>query len=212
MMLPGIDVSNWQGVIDWNQVAAGGIKFAFIKATEGGTFRDARAAVNFEDAVAAGIIPGLYHFFRANIDPAKQVENFLSVAFDVAKSAPALPPVLDLEDAGSCSNADLRHCVQQFVRKIDEVIGRAPIIYVSPNFWKAHLASYKVERNLLWVAHWRVEQPRVPEGWTTWSFWQYSNKGTVKGIAGDVDLDWFNGDEAGLRALTNTIQPADKRR
>jgi GH25 family lysozyme M1 (1,4-beta-N-acetylmuramidase) len=209
-MLPGIDVSNWQGTIDWQQVSASGIKFAFIKATEGETFRDARTAANFHGATESGIVPGLYHFFRANSDSIKQADNFLAVALDLAKSSPALPPVLDLEDTGSCSNAVLRDLVHDFLQRVQQVTSTPPIIYVSPNFWKAHMAGYKTERNALWIAHWRVDEPRVPSDCPAWTFWQHSNKGTVPGIHGDVDLDWFHGNEDDLRKLMKPIRTSEK--
>ncbi len=197
-MLLGIDVSHYQGTVDWNAVAAAGNTFAFTKATESNTITDQYFAKNWPAMKGAGLLRGAYHFFRAGVDASAQAKLFLSV---VKPSAGDLPAVLDIEVAGSSSNSAIISGISVWLDAVAQAIGRPPIIYTSPGFWNAHMngqfGSYP-----LWVAHYTsAPNPTIPNGWKQYTFWQYTQSGTVNGVSGSVDRNRFNGDLAALQGL-----------
>jgi GH25 family lysozyme M1 (1,4-beta-N-acetylmuramidase) len=198
--LEGIDVSHWQGTIDWPTVAASGKRFVIMKATEGTGFVDPMYATNIAGARAAGIKATAYHFASPDATPNEAVaeaDHFVDVAGLVDGD---LVPALDLEVTGGLGTTALTSWVRSWLAQVTLRTGIRPMIYVSPAFWKKYLADttwfaangYRI----LWIAHWGVAQPTVPGGnWGGygWTFWQYTNCGSVPGISGCVDLDRYNG-------------------
>lgn len=203
MKTAGIDVSNHQGEIDWSAVVAHcGIKFAFIKASEGGTYQDKFYARNVSLARAAGLLTGPYHFFRPRGPVSLQVENFLNVLNSAETTD--LPPVLDLETPGEWGQFTVSQRVElvtEFLTSVKSKLGRSPIIYMSASFSRDVLAEASMLIDYkLWVAHYTTApEPWVPAPWANWTFWQHTDKGTINGIKGNVDLDWFNGSLEQLR-------------
>lgn len=197
--LPGIDVSHWQGTIDWDAVAADGVVFAFIKATEGGDYTDPRFAANWAAARRAGVVRGAYHFFRPQTDGAAQAAHFLRT---VPLAEGDLPPVLDVEVTDGKSAEAVAAGVRTWVQAVEAATGRRPIVYTRASFWTAQMGSFGAYP--LWVAHYRAAEPNVPAGWSRWTFWQHTDAGRVAGIAGDVDLNWFNGGRRELEAFVST--------
>jgi lysozyme len=194
--LPGIDVSNHQGTIDWNLVAYSGVQFAFIKASEGGTYQDPFYGTNISGARKVGISAAPYHFFRPKGSVSLQLKNFLHVveSSDIGN----LPPVLDLEvpnDWGHFKIHERVEMVIEFLQGLEDSLNRRPIIYMSASFSEDVLGEAKVLKDYpLWVAHHTpAAEPWIPKPWTAWSYWQHSDKGTVNGINGPVDMDWFHG-------------------
>jgi GH25 family lysozyme M1 (1,4-beta-N-acetylmuramidase) len=198
--LEGIDVSHWQGQINWPMVAATGKKFVIMKATEGTGFVDWMYATNHAGARAAGIATTAYHFASPDATPGEAVAE-ANHFVDIAQLADGdLIPALDLEVTGGLGTTALRNWVASWLAQVTARIGVKPMIYVSPAFWVKYLgdtryfadAGYKI----LWIAHWNVSSPTVPAqnwGGYGWTFWQYSNCGSVPGISGCVDLDRYNG-------------------
>jgi GH25 family lysozyme M1 (1,4-beta-N-acetylmuramidase) len=198
--LEGIDVSHWQGTIDWTKVAGAAKRFAIIKATESTDFVDAKYATNHAAAKANGIWTGAYHFAQPDAT-ANDGKN--EAAWFVAHanlSAGDLIPALDLEQSGGLSISALQAWVTSFLGEVTAETGVRPMIYTSPAFWKKYMgdttaladAGYKI----LWIAHWFVSAPTVPaNNWSGhgWTFWQYTDCGSVAGISGCVDLDRYNG-------------------
>lgn len=200
-MTEGIDVSHWQGVIDWAQVRAAGKRFAYIKASEDIDFVDDRYEINRTGAKAAGLFVGAYHFAQpdaATGDAIAEADHFVDTA-QVASGD--LAPVLDLERTGGLSSTALQAWAQSFLERVHERTGVRGVIYVSPNFWKTRMAdtTWFAENGypVLWVAHWTsANAPSTPAGdWGSrgWTFWQYSSEGSVPGITGRVDLDRMRG-------------------
>jgi lysozyme len=183
--LPGIDVSHFQGEVDWRAVAAAGMRFAFIKATEGLDDIDPRFAENWQQSGAAGLLRGAYHFLHPNLDAKQQAAHFLSV---VTLDHDALPPALDVEVINGVGPAALAACIETWLETVEAALGCKPVVYTDPSFWRdnigANLAAYP-----LWLACYAA-QPEVPASWQSWTFWQHSQSGTVNGIAGPVDLDF----------------------
>ncbi|HEX9942248.1 MAG TPA: GH25 family lysozyme [Thermoanaerobaculia bacterium] len=190
----GIDVSHFQGTVDWPTVAKAGYAFAFIKATDGETTVDPEFAQNWTGAAAASLLRGAYHFFRAEDSPQAQVELF----WQTVGGNGELPLVVDVEETMGVSAATLISNLTQFLAELQQASGRTPMIYTGPSFWNglgtAAFAGYP-----LWVAEYGVSQPTLPRGWTSWAFWQHSESGSVPGIQGAVDLDVFNGPLSTLR-------------
>lgn len=202
----GIDVSHYQGNIDWARVAEVGVEFAFIKATEGASYTDSFFKRNFTEAKTHGILAGAYHFFQPKVSVAKQVENFCR-SYAVATDGD-LPPVLDVEDESLWSGISKKRAVDLIVAWIDGVRSRLgehvhPIIYASSAFVVDVLGGdARLKEHPLWVAHYTsAAKPRVPAPWSFWTFWQYTDRGRVAGIAGGVDINRFNGDRGRLEAL-----------
>jgi GH25 family lysozyme M1 (1,4-beta-N-acetylmuramidase) len=193
----GIDVSHWQGTIDWAKVRASGRTFAFAKATEGIGWEDSSYDQNKAGAMAAGVKFGAYHFARpGSNDPVVEADWFV----DTAKLQHGmLLPVLDLELTGGLSTAALTTWVKAWLQRVDQRIGAKPMIYASPSFWRAAMGDTRWFADngyaMLWVANWGVTTPSVPAsnwGGRSWTFWQYTSDGTVPGISGRVDLDLYH--------------------
>ena len=198
----GIDVSHFQGVIDWAQVAATGIKFAITKATEGATVKDNQFNANYAGIQANGMIRGAYHFFHPSQNAQAQAANFLS---QVKALAPGdLPPALDVEVNDNQGASVIINGVRQWLQAVEAALGRQPMIYTSASFWNANLGGTGEFSDCpLWVAHYTFNpQPNIPNGFASYAIWQFSELGTIDGVSGNnVDLDRFNGSEDDLRTL-----------
>ena len=199
----GIDVSHWQGNINWSDVASDGQVYAWAKASEGMTYQDPQFMANMSNGIDAGVIMGAYHFARPDNNLAIQdAENFLNTAGAYIGSG-FLPPVLDLENPYSggqsidllslFSSSELSSWVMEWSNTVELQTGIAPIIYVNGNY--ANYLNTSVNMYGLWFAQPdETLSPPVNIGvWDDWSFKQYSWWGEVSGIVGDVDLNIFNG-------------------
>ena len=196
----GIDVSHYDGTIDWAKVKASGIDFAFMKATEGTTFVDPDLAANWKGAGDAGVIRGAYHFLRPADDAVAQADFFVATAGVPGKGD--LPLALDLETTDNMPNATVASVTAAFLARVQEQTGRAPVVYTSARFWGTFAGpSTGYDQYALWDAQWTTACPSLPPAWVNWTFWQNAATGTVPGISGtmNVDLDQFNGSLAALQ-------------
>lgn len=213
----GIDVSHHQGAIDFKKVAADGISFIFIKATQGKSFRSKTFLQFVEDAKAAGLLIGAYHYVddSATTPEAARQEavNFVSAMKDAGGiQAFDLPPVMDYESNKSGLNkAAITAVAKAFLQEVEQLTGVQPIVYTYPSFIGnfSGLSGYS-----LWIARYSATQvPPDASGWTSWDFWQYSDGSTggmlpsgtreVSGIAGPVDLNEYSGTVDELRTRFN---------
>jgi GH25 family lysozyme M1 (1,4-beta-N-acetylmuramidase) len=203
----GIDVSHWQGDIDWGLVGQAGYSFAFVKGTEGVGWTDVLFHYNMTHAPDSGIVRGVYHFARPDLDNTGQeeAEYFLSVAGDYLESG-YLRPVLDLEVRGSLDKTALSAWVLEWLQTVENQSGVAPLIYTNLYFINNYLTDAVTEYDL-WIAYWTNDCDSTvtfsipPTGmWSDWAFWQYcvAPAGTVPGIDTSIDLDIFNGLESSL--------------
>jgi lysozyme len=186
----GVDVSNHQGDIDWPALARSNVVFAYIKATEGGDFRDKRFQLNWEGAKRAGLARGAYHFFTQCRSGLEQAKNFIGT---VPREHGALPPVIDAEHMGPCRTGQQ---VSSVIREITTLLdaleahyGRRPVIYTGSEFDAAYLQGQLMSerfwvRSLFWPPSFRTRQ---------WVIWQFHDAGTRAGISGPVDLNVFRG-------------------
>ena len=205
----GIDVSHWQGDIKWRTVGDAGYSFAFVKSTEGVGWTDSMFLENMNSGPDSGVTRGVYHFARPDLGNTGQeeAEYFLSVAGDYLKSG-YLRPVLDLEVRGSLDQAALSAWVLEWMQTVENHSGVAPLLYTNLFYINNYLTNAVTDYEL-WIAYWTtgcdqtVTDTIPPTGkWDDWAFWQYcvGPEGTVPGITTPIDLDIFNGNEAGLIA------------
>jgi lysozyme len=194
MLFPvrGIDVSHHQGNIDWEQVAADDIRFAYIKASEGYGFNDTRFIENWEQAREQGIITGAYHFYSLRIPGKEQAEHYIS---RVPVTSGTLPPAVDLEYGGNSmvrpSVEDFNAELNVFMALLEEHYGRPPIVYATSQFYRDYLEEREHGMQL-----WARDLFMKPHGLShQWVIWQYHSRAAVAGIKGFVDLNVFNGTE-----------------
>jgi len=194
--IQGIDVSKYQGDVNWNAVADSGVKFAWIKATEGGDHVDVKFQANWDQAKAVGIARGAYHFMYWCRSPLEEVRWFEQ---NVPVEADALPPVLDVE-SDSESKTCHRHLEQQqtiadmkvMLDEMERYFGKRPIIYTSVDFYEAILSDGAFSDYSMWVRSTK-HHPSVRYGSRAWKFWQYQADGSAPGIIGHVDRNVYYG-------------------
>ena len=195
----GIDVSHYQGDINWKmleQTRQGQfpIQFIFMKATEGGDYSDDRFTANFDSARAHGFIRGAYHFYNPKTDANKQADFFIQ---SVKLEPGDLPPVLDIEKKGK-DMKKLQSDLKLWLRKVENHYGVKPIIYASYKFKTRYLNDSVFNTYPYWIAHYYVDSVRY-EG--DWKFWQHTDVGTLPGIEEKVDLNVFNGSSTDVQKL-----------
>jgi lysozyme len=206
----GIDVASWQhpggAAINWTSVRNSGVTFAFVKATEGGTYTNPYFVADRRDAAAAGLVVGAYHYARPALPvstAAEQARRFLGAVGNVALSG-HFAPVLDLEATGGLNASQLAAWTKTFLEEIEIRTGRAPILYTYRSFWTDLVGnSTAFSRYPLWFAIYNdgTTPGKLPGGWTSWAIWQHSPAGRVPGISGNVDLNAVCCSPAALAAL-----------
>ncbi len=207
----GIDVSHYQGEIDWEAVAGQGIDFAYVKATEGSSHVDERFAGNMAGAREAGVFAGAYHFFSFDSPGASQAEHFLGTIGAVGSG---MVPAVDVEFYGDKEknppDADgVDRELGDFLDRVEAAWGRKPVIYATREAWELYIRG-RFEEYPLWIRDiWTkpdlgdgseretgaegMDGDNRPEGWM---FWQYTNRGRLDGFSGEeefVDLNVFFG-------------------
>lgn len=188
----GVDVSNHQGEIDWPEVAADDIDFAYIKASEGGDFTDASFDENWRGAGDAGLARGAYHFFTLCRPGLDQARHFVAVA---PPDPDALAPAVDLELAGNCSRrpagVEVAAQLRAFLDVVETAWGRPALLYVGDDWERRYPVRARLDRRL-W--HFRfLRRPTV----NNWAVWQIHGFAHVDGIRGGVDLDLMRPAEGG---------------
>ncbi|GMV39450.1 MAG: hypothetical protein AMXMBFR64_11660 [Myxococcales bacterium] len=204
----GIDVSKWQGTIDWAKVAGSGVKFAIARAANGTTV-DQTFATNWAQMKAKGIVRGAYQYFQPDMDPVAQAN--LMVATIGALGPGDLPPVIDVEQTTTLPPEAYAAKVSAWLSIVEQKTGRKPMIYTGYYFWKDYVKGTDVGSYPLWIARYCTSCcPMIPSPWTNWAFWQYSSTGSTPGISGNVDQNHFNGTMAQLEKLAGQTQCTPK--
>lgn len=208
----GVDVSHYNGTIDWLSVVSASYRFAYAKATEGKTLADVTYPLN-RAAKSLGLRFGAYHFARpggsgdAGIasNAIAQADYFVNFAQPLAGE---LPPVLDMETKGGLSPANLETWTNAWLDEVEARTGVAALVYTSPNFWKTALAetqSVATAGHPLWVAHWTsAASPLMPAanwGGQSWTFWQWTDCVKVPGFAHCSDGDRYRGADPSAAAI-----------
>jgi GH25 family lysozyme M1 (1,4-beta-N-acetylmuramidase) len=215
----GLDVSNWQGTVNWPSIKANGARFAYIKATEGTGYRSASFGAQYSGAASVGLLRGAYHFGRPDgASGASQASYFVNNGGGWSADGITMPPVLDIEDN---PYAGLNRCygktpgqlatwVRDFTQTVYRLTNKQAMIYTSYYFWRDCLGNTSEfsQTNPLWLASYYTNSPLIPGGWPTYTAWQYANdyanaSQTVKAtFPGDQNV--FNGSMDQLRRLAST--------
>lgn len=196
----GVDVSSYQGEVDWPALRSQGVDFAFIKATEGSGTTDAYFARNWEDAQAAGVLAGAYHFFSYDSPGETQADNFIA---QVPVTAGALPPVVDVEFYGDKAQRPpereaVKEILDPLLERLESRYGQKPILYVTYRTYELYIQG-EYENYPLWVT-----RPMLAPTDKDWSFWQYSHSARLEGYNGKekhIDLNVFRGSREELEDM-----------
>ncbi len=209
MALEGIDVSVYQGNIDFAAVRDSGIQVVYIRSSYGSRGVDGRFRQNRDGARAAGLPFGLYHYMNAT-DPAgarREAEHFAQL---LQEQEYQCRPVLDFEGHRELSTEEATAAALAFLERVEELTGHRPMIYADHSTASAQLGAAVAEYPL-WLAQWGVREPSLHgTHWTEWTGWQYTNQGLVSGITGYVDRDRFT--DGVLLATGETTFPYTVRR
>ena len=195
----GVDVSHYQGDVDWDVLAAQDIRFAFVKATEGSSHVDGAFQANWQGIAGTDLRPGAYHFFSFESPGRAQAEHF-------CRTVPAvdgmLPPVADVEPYGRFrSLKDLEGAADEladWLESVEAAYGMRPVIYTTQRFYREWIGKRFADYDVWIRSVWLPPSPSV-----RWTFWQYSNRGRLNGYSGPerfIDLNAFRGDAEAFEA------------
>lgn len=215
----GIDVSKWQENVDWNRARAAGVKFVFIKAVDG-TWEDKGFKNHWAGSKAAGLLRGVYHYYRDDQDPKNQARKLFDV-LNATGDLGELPPALDIEEVNNrtLTASKIKLCLEEMER----LFGRTPILYTRATIWNPRIGKVTwAAKYPLWIAHYTVAgwsdthmqrilatQPTLPTAWNSWAIWQISDKAPAStyGVSGNTaDLDFA--EEETLIRLSGKSIPA----
>lgn len=191
----GVDVSHYQGEIDWEILSSQNVDFAFIKATEGSTFTDECFPYNFSRARACDIAVGAYHFFSFDSPGESQADHFIRT---VIPFAGMLPPVIDLEFYGAHAgnppdSTAVRAELDAMLSALEAHYGLKPILYATEESYECYLVGAYEEYDI-WIRN-VIAKPHLSDN-RAWTFWQYTNRGSLDGYAGEepfIDINVFCG-------------------
>jgi lysozyme len=208
MPIQGIDVSYWQGDVDWAKARAAGISFAYIKATEGGDHVDPKFLQNWQAAKSAGVVRGAYHFVYWCRPASEQALWFM---LNVPADPDALPPVLDVEwnsASKTCPHHVSRDVALAKIKIMLDAMqahtGKQPIIYTDPVFYRDVLDGEFTNYHY-WLRSVAAEpEQKYPD--RSWAFWQFTTTGKVPGVAGRVDRNSFNGTDADWQRVLQWLE------
>jgi GH25 family lysozyme M1 (1,4-beta-N-acetylmuramidase) len=208
----GIDIASYQhpngSGINWGQVASAGYQFAFVKATQGNYYRNPYFPSDYRGAHDAGLFRGAYHFADPSASDGGSQADYLLGSGAYAVDGKTFPPGLDLENVSGqpycygLSVPGMVSWISAFSNEIEHRIGRLPVIYSRANWWNQCTGSSTAFRDApLWIANYGTSTPTLPNGWNSWTFWQWTSGGSVPGISGNVDISYFAGGTPGLVAF-----------
>ncbi|MGA8117704.1 MAG: GH25 family lysozyme [Actinocatenispora sp.] len=205
--LRGLDVSGFQGNVNWSTVAANGAKFAYVKATESTNYVSSYFPQQYNGSADAGLIRGAYHFAHPNSSSgAAQADYFISHGGGWSDDGKTLPGALDIEYAPSgdtcygLSQGSMVSWVSSFVTEYHTKTGRYPAIYSTTDWWKRCTgnSSSFADRDPLWIANYSGSATPLPSGWSSYTIWQNADSGTFPG-----DQNVFNGTASDLAAFAH---------
>ena len=207
--VPGVDVSYYQGTINWASVKASGQKFAITRVSDGVNYPDSKFTTNWKAIKQQNLIRGLYQFFRPGQDPVAQANLVISRVNAAGGFDPDdLPVVMDIEATDGQSAATIQARMRVWLDRIERATGKRPIIYTAA-FMSGSVGS-GFSSYPLWVANYGATCPTMPAGWSQWKFWQYTSTGSVAGISGSVDRNQWNGSLTALVSYVTPVKPPVK--
>ncbi len=191
-VVKGVDVSVYQGNVNWPQAKSAGVEWAIARVSDGTGNPDTQFANNWPNMKKAGVLRGLYQFFRPSEDPIAQAD----LMFTMLKNAGGLqsgdlPPIMDMEVTDGLGPAAIQAAMKKWLNYVEGKINRKPMIYTAA-FMSGNVGT-GFSNYPLWVANYGPSCPTMPSGWSQWVMWQYSDNSNYNGISGGVDGDEFNG-------------------
>ncbi len=201
--IKGLDLSAHNGTPDFDSIAAAGIDFVYLKASEGESFRDTGFLRNYSQARKNGIAVGAYHFFRFDCDGRSQALNMLQTVNGCNLD---LPLAIDIEEAGNPASFSTELIISRLETMVSylRAYGYRVIVYTNKNgYTRFLLPSFGEpdEETGLWICS--FTNPPLPH--KQWSLWQHSHKGRIPGVKGDVDMNTFNGDSTAWSAWLDRV-------
>lgn len=185
----GIDVSEWQGDIDFARVKEAGIEVVYIRAGQGFSYEDAQFERNYEQAKRYGFKIGVYHYMTARSveDARTQAQFFVSL---ISGKQIDCKLAMDFESFGSLNRSQINEIALAYMDEVKRLSGKEVVVY-SNTYDATYVFNSEVAREPLWVAQYGVSEPQDNGNWENWVGYQYSSTGRVSGINGNVDLDQF---------------------
>lgn len=191
----GIDISNWQGTVDFYEVKNSGVEIVYIEATEGNYFVNSYLQQDYEGARSSGLKVGFYHFFNPGTTPSpnEQAQYFVNSIRGLTSECKL---VLDLEQTGGLPQNELSSQASEFLEEVKRLTGLEVAVYTYVNFANNNINnSSGLSKYPLWIAEYGVSSPKESIIWgSSYCGWQYSDSGNISGINGNVDLDIFTED------------------
>ncbi len=210
----GIDISSWQGNINFNDVANDGIQIVYIKATEGTNYISPNFESSYENAKANGLKIGFYHYVMARSIPEAEAEAQFFASKISGKEIDCLL-AMDFEEFGNLSNNQINTIGLAFIKRLEQITNKPVVVYsntyTARTIWDGEILNYP-----LWVAEYGVSRPESNGKWNTYVGWQYTDQGTVSGIEGYVDRNRFtegifvNGSGGGSTIIPDTDGPSER--
>lgn len=194
----GVDVSSFQGEIDFNLLSKNNINFAYIKATEGSTYKDTKFSENFKNSKKTELCAGAYHFMSFDSSGAAQSANFISA---VGKDCGKLPPAVDVELYGKYKKSpperkETAKILKELLSNLESYYSRKPVIYCTENSYNLYIKD-EFDGYPLWIRN-VFTRPILKKN-KQWTFWQYSDRGVLSGYKGKekyIDLNVFYSDKS----------------
>ncbi|WP_343208937.1 GH25 family lysozyme [Anaerolentibacter hominis] len=205
----GIDVSSWQGKINFARVARAGIKVVYIRSSLGSDYTDPQFRRNYKEAKKHGLKVGFYHFVtaRSKEQARAQARFFVSV---LRETDPDCALAMDFESFGTLNRREINEIAEEFIKTAGNLSKKSMAVY-SDQYNAAHTFDETLTKYPLWIAQYGVRRPSSDIRWKDWAGWQYSDKGRIDGIGGEnVDLDWFK-DQIYLREEEKGKLPSKKK-
>jgi lysozyme len=198
----GVDVSHWEGRIDW-QSASAAIGFAYFKCTDGIKFVDDQFFNNQRGCSGTGVPHAPYHYFQPSLDPITQADHFIATAGKHFKRY-----IVDVESAERIANITQK--LKSFLDRVEILTGVKPAIYTSLGYWKEFIQpkpTWSRDYDLIIAQYTAAHSPILPAGWDTYVIWQFSDYWNFPGCSEDADADWFNGSIEKCRNWFGNYQP-----
>lgn len=199
--LRGLDVSHYQGKIDFQKIKDEGYSFVICKASDGRQF-DSTYKANAEAARAVGLVVGAYHFFRFDIDTLAQMDVLIAMVGQ--HRVGDLPPTIDIEwsEGYKTMTSDISREAMLALKYLKAKLGITPMVYTSAAFFVDEDDFAEWKQFPLWVASFRTDFAIIPSCWDTFTFWQQTDKRISQGITNNFGADVFNGNMADLMTMT----------
>lgn len=197
--MQGVDISSWQGDINYDVMKASGARFIYIRATIGASGLDNKFVQNCYYSARYKIPRASYHLFKPERDPIEQANHFHNILSTAARVHGKwdFAPAVDVEWVSNVTQSEYEQSLKTFLETYVSLSGWTPVIYTRATFWNYYIGGHTLWANdyPLWVAHWGVDKPSLPGPWKDWLFWQSGGEpGKDYGSPHEfIGVDQFNG-------------------